>query len=362
MPEHSQIRVALIGYGLAGSVFHAPLIAHTKSLSLRAIVTNNPDRMAQAHTDFPQAKVLASADQIWKEADQFDLVVIASPNKFHYPQAKAAMESGLSAVIDKPAATSAAECRDLISISKKTGMLLTVFQNRRWDGDFLTIRKLLDEGKLGQIVRFESRFERFRPQMKAGAWRESGTYEDAGGLLFDLGSHLIDQARVLFGDPQSVYAEVEKRRQDVQVDDDVFVAMQFPSGVVAHLWANVVARIKGPRFRVLGLNGSYEKYEMDPQEEALRAGKRPGGQGWGQAAENDWGRLATTFNGQSTDEKLPTLPGCYERFYEQVAAAVRGQADIPVQADDALRCLELIEAAFSGARDRQMIRLTPVGV
>jgi scyllo-inositol 2-dehydrogenase (NADP+) len=347
MTNNSPLRVALIGYGVAGAVFHAPLIAHTKSLLLKAIVTTNPDRVKQAQSDFPNAKVAASADQIWKEADQFDLVVIASPNRFHYPQAKAAMESGLATVIDKPAATSSAQCRELISTSERTGKLLTVFQNRRWDGDFLTVKQLIDEGKLGKIVRFESRFERYRPQKKVDAWRESGNQEDAGGLLFDLGSHLIDQACVLFGEPQAIYAEVEKRRPGVDVDDDVFVAMRFSSGVIAHLWASVVARIKGPRFRVLGLDGSYEKYELDPQEDALRAGKRPSDQGWGEAAQSDWGQLATTFDGQSIDETLPTLPGCYEHFYEQVAAAIRGEADVPVNAADALRCLQLIESAFS---------------
>jgi scyllo-inositol 2-dehydrogenase (NADP+) len=358
MTKDSPLRVALIGYGIAGSVFHAPLIAHTTSLALKAIVTTNPDRVAQAKADFPEAKVVASADQIWKEADQFDLAVIASPNRFHYPQAKAAMESGLAVVIDKPVATSSAQCQDLISTSERTGKLLTVFQNRRWDGDFLTVKQLIDDGKLGPIVRFESRFERYRPQKKVDAWRESGNQEDAGGLLFDLGSHLIDQACVLFGRPDQIYAEIEKRRPDVQVDDDVFVSLRFPSGIIAHLWANVVARIKGPRFRVLGLDGSYEKYEMDPQEDALRAGKRPGDQGWGESAQSDWGQLATTFNGQSIDETLPTLPGCYEHFYEQVAAAMRGQAVVPVNADDALRCLKLIESAFASEGNRQLVRLT----
>ena len=204
-----EFRVGLIGYGLAGAVFHAPLISATPGLSLTAIVTANEARRAQAARDHPQARLLPDADSLWRSASELDLVVVASPNRTHAPLALAAVGAGLAVVVDKPLAATTGDARRLIDAARDRGTLLTVFQNRRWDGDFLTLRRLLAEGSLGAVMRFESRFERWRPTVKAG-WRMLGAPEDAGGLLFDLGSHLIDQALVLFGPVTHVYAELDR--------------------------------------------------------------------------------------------------------------------------------------------------------
>ena len=208
------LRVAIIGYGLSGVVFHAPLIAATPGMTVAAIVTNSPERQERARRDFPMATILPKADDLWEEAALYDLVVVAAPNRVHVSLGMAAMNAGLPVVIDKPLAASAADAEQLIATSSSSGKLFSVFQNRRWDNDFLTIRQLLsaDLDLLGPITRFESRFERYRAAPRAHAWRELPDPEEAGGLLYDLGSHLIDQALLLFGKPTRVYAEVEKRR------------------------------------------------------------------------------------------------------------------------------------------------------
>jgi scyllo-inositol 2-dehydrogenase (NADP+) len=242
MPETPSLRVGIIGYGLAGAVFHAPLVAATPGMVVAVIVTSNPERQAQARRDFPAATIYATADAMLADPSQPDLVVVATANRVHVPLGIAALEAGLPVVIDKPVAPSVSEAEQLMAVARRTGKLLTVFQNRRWDNDFLTTRQLITADLLGPIIRLESRFERFRPAPKAGAWRERPEPEEAGGLLFDLGPHLIDQAMMLFGSPISVYAEVNVRRARALVDDDTFVALRFAGGQVAHLWASVIPR------------------------------------------------------------------------------------------------------------------------
>ena len=353
------LRVAVIGYGLAGSVFHAPLIAATPGMSVVAIVTSNPERQQKASRDFPAANILSSAEELWHDPARYDLVVVASPNRTHVALGIAALEAGLPVVIDKPMAASVADAEQLIATSKETGKLLTVFQNRRWDNDFLTVRRLLDAtpALLGTITRFESRFERYRAAPRAGAWRELPDQEEAGGLLFDLGSHLIDQALQLFGQPTRVYAERDQRRPGAQVDDDTFVALQFPSGVRAHLWMSAVARIPGPRILIRGLRGSYEKWGLDPQEDALRSGLRPGNTGWGLEPRENWGRLSIDIDGLHIDGPIETLPGSYERFYELLRDALLSGGPPPVDPADAVATLKIIETAQLSAGSGTVIDL-----
>lgn len=245
------LRVALVGYGLAGSVFHAPLITATEGLVLDTIVTSNPERQEQARAEFPGVRFAASPDELWARADTLDLVVVASPNKTHVPLATAALQAGLPVVVDKPLSGSAADARELAALAESRGLLLSVFQNRRWDNDFRTLARLIEAGELGDVQRFESRFERWRPQLKGG-WRESGSAEEIGGLLFDLGSHIVDQALVLFGPAVRVYAESDVRRPGARADDDTFLAITHANGVRSHLYASATTAQLGPRFRVLG--------------------------------------------------------------------------------------------------------------
>ena len=354
------LRVAIIGYGLAGAVFHAPLVAATGGMTVAGIVTSNPERQQRAARDFPSAIILPSAEHLWHDPSRFDLVVVASPNRTHVPLGIAAMQAGLPVVIDKPMAATAADAERLIATSKATGRLLTAFQNRRWDGDFLTVRQLLatEPELLGSIIRFESWFMRYRPVPRPGAWRELPDPEEAGGLLYDLGSHLIDQALVLFGQPLRVYAEVEKRRPGVLVDDDTFVALQFADGVRAHLWMSVLARIPGPRMRVSGLHGTYEKWGLDPQESALQSGMRPGDAGWGMEPQERWGRLSTDIGKLHFDGPVETLPGAYETFYSLLRDALLHGGEPPVDPAGVVATLRVIEAAQRSAQNGAVVELS----
>ncbi|PSL58588.1 putative dehydrogenase [Saccharothrix carnea] len=337
------MRTALIGYGLGGAAFHAPFLSTTPGLALTAVVTGNPERQAAVASRYPSAELISSVDEVWRRADEFDLVVVTTPNRLHAAHARAALEHGLNAVVDKPFASSAAQARELAELAAARGLLLAPFHNRRWDGDFRTVARLVGEGALGRVHRFESRFERWRPEVKEG-WKESGDPADLGSIVFDLGTHLVDQAVALFGRPTSVFAEVRTLREGARAHDDAFLALTHPSGAVSHLWASALVASLGPRFRVLGDRSAYVKHGMDPQEEALKAGVVPGGSGWGEEPPEQWGVLGT--------EPVRTSPGAYQDFYAAVAA---GQAPVPVA--DAVTGLEVVEAAFTSARTGTVVSL-----
>jgi len=348
----SEIRVGLVGYGLGGRVFHAPLIAAVEGLELAAIVTRDDERRTRARRDHPSAALLASPEEVRERAGDFDLVVVAAANRAHVPLARSSIQAGLAVVVDKPLAANADAGRSLVRDARERGVMLTVFQNRRWDGDFLTVRGLLEEGALGEVGRFESRFERWRPEL-SGGWRESGDPQDAGGLLNDLGSHLVDQALFLFGPAAKVYSELDTRRAGAQTDDDSFVALLHESGVRSHLWMSAVAAQLGPRFRVLGSRAAYVKFGIDVQEELLHAGRRPDDPLWGREPEDRWGSLG------AGDElrRIPTVPGAYQRFYEGVMLALREDAPPPVDPDGVVAGLEVLDAARKSARERRVVEL-----
>ncbi len=351
-PSAHALRVGLLGYGLAGRVFHAPLIAAAKDLSLAAVVTRDPERQARLRADHPGALVLGTAGELFARAKELDLVVVATPPRSHLPLARAALEAGLPVVVDKPFAPAAAEARHLAAEALRRGLLLTVFQNRRWDGDFLTVRRLLGEGALGAVRRLESRIERWAPVPKVG-WREQGGPEEAAGLLFDLGAHLVDQALQLFGPAGAVYAELDRRRPGVAVDDDAFLAITHASGVRSHLWMSKVAAQRGPRFRVFGERAGFTKHGVDGQEAALAAGGVPGSPGWGEEPEAAWGQLGLEGEGRP----VRTLPGDYPAFYAGVAAALRSGGSPPVDPEESIAALAVIEAARRSAETGAVQRL-----
>ena len=346
------IRVGLVGFGLGGAVFHAPLIEATPALSLDAIVTTHPERVVRARERYPAARVVPDVESLLSSADDLDLVVVATPNRSHVPIALGALEAGMHVVMDKPMAPTSADARRLASAAAERGTMLSVFQNRRWDGDLLTVRRLLDEEALGRIVRFESRFERWDPAL-GGGWRERGEPAEGGGMLLDLGSHLVDQAIRLFGPPTSVYAEIGRRRPGAEADDDGFVALEHADDVRSHLWMSLVAGALGPRFRVLGLGGAFEKHGLDPQERQLQEGMVPGDVRYGVEPRERWGAIVRG----SERESVPTERGDYPRFYEQVADAIERGGRPPVSAEDAILGLEVLEAARSSAETGSVVRL-----
>ncbi|MFL5981926.1 MAG: Gfo/Idh/MocA family oxidoreductase [Gaiellaceae bacterium] len=314
------LRAGVAGYGLAGSVFHAPLIDAVDGLELAAVMTRSPERAEQARAAYPGVAVVEALDAL---LEQVDVLVVASPNASHAEIALTGIERGKFVVIDKPMAVTAADAR---RVAETGGDHVTVFHNRRWDGDFLTVQRLVRAGELGPITRFESRFERFRPQIKEG-WREGGDPAAGGGVLLDLGPHLVDQALQLFGPPASVYAEVRTRRNGAKVDDDSFLALTHAGGEISHLWMSAIAPLHGPRFRVSGMTAGFACDGLDPQEDQLRDGMRPGDPGFGEA------------------EGLER--GNYVAFYEGVRDWARGDAAAPVDPWDGVRVLEVLEQARS---------------
>jgi predicted dehydrogenase len=351
--DRAAVRVGLIGYGLAGAVFHAPLIASTPRLQLVSVVTGNPDRQAQARREHPGVGILGHVDELWRAAGDHDLVVVATANATHLPLGLAAVQAGLAVVVDKPLALTEAEGRRLVTAARELGVLLTVFHNRRWDGDLRTLRRLLDADALGPVHRFESRYDRWRPAPRPGAWRERERPEAGGGLLLDLGSHLVDQALLLFGQPRSVYAEADRRRAGVEGDDDVFIALEHPGGVRSHLWASVLAAQIGPRLRVLGARGAYVKHGLDVQEEALRADRRPTEPGWGREPRERWGWLGVDGHLRQVE----TEPGAYQFFYAALAEALRSGGPPPVDPEDAIAGLRILDAARQSAASGTTVRL-----
>jgi scyllo-inositol 2-dehydrogenase (NADP+) len=352
MAADKTFRVGLIGFGLGGASFHAPFIQATPGLALTHVVTANPDRQAQARAAIPGVTVLPDADALWAKASDLDLVVISTPNRSHAPLALRALEVGLAVVIDKPFALSADEARQVIDSARARKLPLSAYHIRRWDSECLTLQALMARNELGRILRFESRLERWRPEPKGG-WKERGVAEEGGGLLYDIGSHLIDQALYLFGPVREVYAELDQRRQGVESDDDVFVALTHQNGVRSHLWTSVMAAQPGPRLRVTGDRATFEKQLGDIQEAALRAGGRPDRPGWGEEPPERWGILSDGV----TQRPIKSEPGAYQRFYEGMARCLKDGAPPPVDAEDAVRGLEIIEAARRSAVERQVVTL-----
>jgi predicted dehydrogenase len=347
----TEIRVALIGFGLGGAFFHAPLIAATKGMRLAAVVTGNAERQAQAVRAHPGVRVLADPDALWREAADYDLAVISTPNRSHVPLALAALNAGLPVVIDKPFATSAGEAWQVIAAARDRKLALSAYHIRRWDSECLTLKRLMAEGALGRVLRFESRMERWRPAPKGG-WKERGVAEEGGGLLYDIGGHLIDQALYLFGPVREVYAELDIRRAGVDSEDDVFLALTHQNGTRSHLWASVMAARPGPRMRVLGARAAFVKEQGDVQEAALREGARPG-PGWGEDPAKNWGVLHDGAYSRAEE----SAAGAYQNFYAGMVAALKTGAPVPVDPEDAVAGLEIIEAARRAASQRTAIRL-----
>jgi scyllo-inositol 2-dehydrogenase (NADP+) len=347
------LRTGLIGYGLAGSAFHAPLIEAVPGLRLASIVTANPERAARVRSTHPDAAVLPSAGALLDSPDEHDLVVVASPNRFHAQLGVAVLEAGLHLVVDKPLAANAEDARRLAAAARERRLVAAVFHNRRWDGDFLTLRRLLDEGKLGEVLRYESRFDRWRPEVRGSSWREGAAPEDAGGTLLDLGPHLIDQAVWLLGPTVRVYAEVRRVRPGAAVDDDFFIALEHESGTPSHLWGSQAAAQPGPRLRVLGSLAAYVKWGLDVQESQLRAGEGPDAAGFGREPSEAWGVLGT----EEESERVETEPGRYVTFYEAMERAIREGAPPPVPLDAGIATLTVIEAAFESARTGATVEL-----
>lgn len=344
------IGVALVGYGFAGKTLHAPLIGSVGGLELRVVVSSRPE---DVRVDLPRARVVPSLDDALAMAD-VDLVVLATPNDSHFGDATRALSRGKHVVVDKPITVTAGDARELATTARATGLVLSAFHNRRWDSDFLTLRALVESGALGSIVELESRFDRFRPEVRS-RWREQpgpGT-----GIWYDLGPHLVDQSLVLFGAPGSVFADLAMQRDGATVTDSFHVVLGYPTVRVV-LRATSLAAAETPRFVVQGTRASWVKLGTDSQEGALRAGRSPAEAGFGTDPRD--GTLTTVEpDGTSVNETVPTKPGDYRRYYELVRDAIAGRGPNPVLPEDAVAVMEVIEAAIASAEAGRAVAVGP---
>ncbi|MEV4534081.1 Gfo/Idh/MocA family oxidoreductase [Asanoa sp. NPDC049518] len=334
------MRFGLVGYGFGGRYFHAPLLASAPEIDFAGVVTRSPDRRAELAADRPGAKAYDSLRAL--AADGVQAVAISTPADTHVPLALEAIELGLAVVVDKPFALDAASARTALDAASEAGVPISVYQNRRWDSDLLTVRRLISSGALGDVTRFESRFERFSP--------DPGPPAAGGGNLRDFGAHLVDQALLLFGPATHVYARMDAR------DADFFVSLQHAGGVSSLLWGSWVQGAPGPRFRVTGTTGTYVVGGMDIQEEQLVAGHTPAtlGDRWGAEPSDRWGRL---YRGGPDVETVPTERGRWDLYYPAFAAAVRGEGPLPVDPWDVVRDIEVLDAARASASTGATIML-----
>ncbi|KEO73274.1 Gfo/Idh/MocA family protein [Anditalea andensis] len=328
----NKLKTGLVGYGSVAEKMHAPLIHTSPYMDLYGVVERNHRR---SKDKYAEVKIFRSIEELLL-VEELDLVVIATPNENHYGQAKLALEAGKHVVVDKPITVSAADAISLDRLAKDKGLVLSVFQNRRWDGDFLTVQKLMHEGILGRIVHFESHFDRFRPEPKEN-WREKDV--PGSGILYDLGSHLIDQALMLFGKPDWVYAEILKQRPHVEADDFFDISMQF-DGVKVRLTASIYVNAVLPKFMLLGEKGTYIKHGLDVQEQAFKEQRLPVGETWGIEPEINWGKIYF----EDKQVAFPTLNGDYRQLYENIARAILANDPLAVTAQQAIDCLKVIEA------------------
>ncbi|MGB9029826.1 MAG: Gfo/Idh/MocA family oxidoreductase [Acidobacteriaceae bacterium] len=344
------IRVGLVGFGLAGKVFHTAVIRATPGLELASVVERSGEEAAKLH---PPVHVARSLKEMLCDVS-IRLVVIATPSYSHDELAQQCLREQRHVVVDKPFALKSEEAAALIRMARERRLVVAPFQNRRWDGDYQTVRQVIASGELGRLVTYESHFDRFRPQPRVDVWRESGG--PGSGILFDLGPHLIDQALGLFGPPTSLYADVRIDRENGAADDAFDLRFEYLAGrrVTVVLRSTLTACIAGPRFLLHGTRGSFVKWGLDPQEDQLKAGMSYDAPEMGQDPESAWGELRSLDGGV---RKIPTLRGDYRGFYENVRDAIEGKAELVVKPEQAWRATRLIELARESSGQGRRLRV-----
>lgn len=346
------LNVGIVGYGFATKTFHAPLVAGVPGLHLAAISSSDP---AKVRADWPGVPVDPSPEALLARPE-IDLVVIPTPNTTHFPLARAALAAGKHVVVDKPFTVTLAEARTLETEAQNAGRILSVFHNRRWDADFMTLRQAIERGELGRIVHFESHFDRYRPEVRA-RWREQSL--PGSGLWYDLGAHLLDQMLQLFGRPESISLDLALQRDGAQSDDWFHAVLRYGQcRCVLH--ASALVPMPAPRFSVHGSLGSFIKHGLDPQEDCLKAGIRPPAPNWG--ADPLSAELTFWPEGVSRTTRRDCLPGDYLAYYLGVRDAILGQGPNPVPAEDAIEVIELIELGTQSAREGRVLPVSPVSL
>ncbi|WP_353185929.1 oxidoreductase [Parapedobacter lycopersici] len=349
-----KINVGLIGFGMAGQVFHAPTITTVDGLRLHKVTTRRPDQQEVLAARYPDATGVTAAAEI-VHADDIDLIVIATSNDVHYTLAKAALLAGKDVVVEKPFTNTSAEADELIALAQRHNRLLSVYHNARWNSDYLTIKKIIAGGRLGKLVSFEARYDRFRNALKKNAWREMNL--PGSGILYDLGAHLIDQSLQLFGAPQAINADLRMQRPGAQAVDDFELILHYPQLKVT-LKSSMLVKEPSPRYALYGLQGAFVKYGIDPQEAALKAGASPlEDPEWGKEPESIWGKLNVLEDGADHIAYVESERGDYPAFYRNVCDAVHGRSALAVTAAAARNVIRIIELAEQSWREKRTVVL-----
>ena len=342
------INVALCSYGMSGQIFHGPLLEAHRGFKIIKILERTKDLSRDKH---PSSETVRRFSSILTDPD-VELVIVNTPDHLHYEMTREALQAGKHVVVEKPFTLKSSHADELTNLAGKKGVVLTVFQNRRWDGDFLTVREIIEKGKLGRLVEFESHFDRYRNYLQ-DSWKDSGT--EGTGTLYNLGSHLIDQALRLFGMPERIFCDSRMLRDGATTDDSFDLFLHYP-GVKCLLRSSYLVGEPGPRFILHGTEGSYLKWGIDPQEEAMKLGAVPGSDNWGVEPESAWGRINTEFSGSRLEGSYRTIPGNYLAFYDNLYDVIRKRTEpevTPAQAKDVVR---IIEAAYESSSQGRVIR------
>ena len=343
------IEVGLIGFGLGGRAFHAPIIHQVPGLRLAAILQRHGNTSEEF---YPDAKIVRDLDELLA-IESISLIAVATPNETHYPYAKRALEAGKHVVVDKPFTNTLAEARELVALAQKKNLVLSVYQDRRFDSDFRAVQKLLADGTLGKMIRFETAFDRCRPVVKHGGWKELP--KPGSGVFFDLGPHLIDQILLLFGPPEALLADIRNEREGTLTNDAFDVTFYYKNGFRAYAQQNMLATAPRPHYRITGTGGVYLKETLDPQEALLRADKPATGDNWGVETENEWGTLTLFSDENLTPKKMPSLRGDYRDYYARIREAIEARGEPPVTFDQALKLIYTLELCAESSRKRAIL-------
>lgn len=343
------INVGLFSYGMSGSVFHAPFLHVNPRFAIRKVLQRSG---YEAKVMYPYIDIVRSPEELYNDSE-LDLLIVNTPDHTHYQFAKESLLAGKHVVVEKPFVQEISEGEDLIALARKMGKLLTVYQSRRWEGDFKTIQKILNGNLLGRVVEFEAHFDRFRNYIR-DTWKEKP--ENRTGILYNLGSHLIDQSLQLFGIPDYLFADVRNQRTGAMVDDAFDLAL-FYNNLKVVLKGSYLVREPGPRFRINGTEGSFVKYGADPQEAALMGGQMPESPDWGKDPEENWGVLNTTLNGLHFRGKIETEKGSYQEFYDNIYDAILNKAEPAVKPEESLQGIKIIKAAYESSTGKKVVFL-----
>lgn len=346
------LRVGLIGYGFAGSTFHAPVLTTVPTLTLTKVVQRSGK---SAKERYPWVQIVNHVQDLYQD-EEIDLIVVTTPSTDHYSFVRDALMAGKHVIVEKPFTTTTAEADELINLAKEKGRILSVFHNRRWDGDFLTVQQLINDGMLGRITEAEFRWEGFSPKANPTKWRDSDAI--GSGVLYDLGVHFFDQALCLFGKPDTIRATIRKLRPDTEANDYFDVTLGYKKGLSVRIRSSMLAREQGPRYTIHGSKGSFIKYGTDPQEELLKLGRTPDLPEWGKESKEWWGKLNTSIHDLHVVGRVETIPGSYQSYYQNIYEHIIGQEDLIVKPEEARMAIYLIELALQSDQEQRTLEVT----